>query len=71
MVSTTTTTMSPLVANGDIGSLTDGGVAAAQPSSVGSKVGVVSGKKQATVRAVPRTDQPLTSAQEKVNRYFC
>ena len=58
---------SPLVANGDVGSVVvEGGLTAAQAASVGTKVGVVSGKKQATVRAVPRVDQPLTTAQEKV-----
>ena len=56
------------LANGDI-PLVDGAAAGAQAlSTSGAKVGVVSmsGKKQATVRAVPRMDQPLTTAQDKV-----
>lgn len=62
------------VANGDV-PLVDGAVQApaqAVPAAGGAtaKVGGVmsiSGKKQATVRAVPRVDQPATTAQEKVS----
>lgn len=64
-----------LLANGDV-PLADGGgtltVADAQQASAATanKVGVVSGKKQATVKAVPRTEQPLPTAQEKVHVSF-
>ena len=56
------------IANGDI-PLVDGAAqvpAQVIPTGVGGGMSI-SGKKQATVRAVPRVDQPATTAQEKVN----
>ena len=73
-IATIPASTAPVMANGDIGGGSSsvegsGGLVATQSSSAtaGTKVGVVLGKKQATVRAVPRTDQPLTTAQEKVS----
>lgn len=51
----------PVAANGDVG----------RPASAG-KVHLPSGKKQATVKAVPREDQPPNSpVQDKVNVCIC
>ena len=64
------------VANGDV-PLVDGAVQgptgpALSAASGGGGGGVMSmsGKKQATVRAVPRVDQPATTAQDKVSQYI-